>query len=309
MDLLPNSAQKTARSCLRKYSLRYRQGYRAVSDSDDLALGTLCHTGMEHLWHGSWDLAVAVGAMRAAGADPFVLAKAEAMVTGYHAQWSDSLDRYEVIAIEAEFQAPLVNPATGLPSRTFALAGKLDGLIRERSTGRVLVLEHKTSSEDISTGSIYWRRLLMDGQISTYFEGARALGHEPDGCLYDVLGKPKQRPLEVNKSRTIPETAEQYRDRLVEAIAAAPGAFYQRNEVPRLARELAEAAADRWQLATLLRDAARTDRYPRNPDACMAYGRCCEFFDCCSTGMDPSEHPGLARSERAHPELTEQSAA
>jgi hypothetical protein len=40
----------------------------------------------------------------------------------------------------------------------------------------VLVVEHKTSSEDVTPGSFYWSRLRMDGQVSVYFDGARALG-------------------------------------------------------------------------------------------------------------------------------------
>jgi hypothetical protein len=50
------------------------------------------------------------------------------MIRGYHARWSG--DALEVVAIEREFVAPLVNPTTGAASRTFCLAGKLDAIVR-----------------------------------------------------------------------------------------------------------------------------------------------------------------------------------
>jgi hypothetical protein len=69
----------------------------------------------------------------------------------------------------------LINPATGRASQTRQLGGKLDVLVRDQDS-RALIIEHKTSSEDLGPGSDYWRRLRMDPQISTYFVGARALG-------------------------------------------------------------------------------------------------------------------------------------
>jgi hypothetical protein len=54
--------------------------------------------------------------------DPYQLARAEALLFGYHARWIDDVEKYDVIAVESEFRAPLVNPATGAESKTFRLA-------------------------------------------------------------------------------------------------------------------------------------------------------------------------------------------
>lgn len=59
----------------------------------------------------------------------------------------------------------------------------------------VYVGEHKTTSLDIGEGSPYWKRLTLDAQIAKYLVGARALGHEPVGVLYDVIRKPQLRPF------------------------------------------------------------------------------------------------------------------
>lgn len=303
LPLLTASRLKTARACSRLDHYKYQLGYRAVGeDAEALTLGKMVHSGLEAWWH-TFDLTEAIKAVRVYDADPFAKARAEAMLAGYHLHWFSSSREYEVIAVEAEFRAPLVNPATGAESRTFMLGGKLDGIVRERATGRVLIIEHKTSGEDITPGSLYRRRLRMDGQVSLYFRGARALGHEADGCLYDVLAKFRQRPYIASAKRSQPETPEEFRDRLLEVISAAPDAAYARFEVSRDSADLAEADSDAWAMAGLLRDNARTNRHPRNVDACDRYGRCCEFIDICD-GSSTLDSDRYQRVENVHPELT-----
>lgn len=279
LPLLTASRLKDARACARLDSIKYVLGYRPVaSDSEALALGTLVHAGLEAWWKhlDGEPLAVAIEAIRAAQAEPYAKARAEAMLAGYHVKWLDVSRGYEVVAVEQEFRAPLINPATGAASRTYQLAGKIDAVVRERDTDRVLLVEHKTSSEDIGSGSFYWRRLRMDGQVSLYFAGARALGYDPAGCLYDIIAKPRQRPYQANSKRAQPESADEFRDRLCDAIAATPDAYYMRGEVARDSADLADAAADRWMIAESLRDNLARGRHPRNPDACARYGRTCD---------------------------------
>lgn len=255
--------------------------------------------------------------MASPGTDPFDLARAEVMLRGYHARWSD--EHYEVVAVEAEFRAPLVNPETGAASRTWTLGGRLDVIVRELVEGRrLLLIEHKTSSEEIAPGSDYVKRLRLDGQVSIYYEGGGALGHHFDGCLYDILAKPRQRPLKATpresrkyktdgslyaNQRDQDETPEQFKARLVEAIAADPNSYFVRAEVVRLREEMDEARFDLWQLGRQLREAELAHRFPRNPDSCLRYGRTCEFFGVC-TGEASLEDPALfRRSEVIHPEL------
>lgn len=160
-----------------------------------------------------------------------------------------------------------------------------------------LVVEHKTTSLEIGPGSPYWRRLLLDSQISTYLTGARALGHEPDGVLYDVVRKVALRPqratpVESRKytkdgrlyaaQRESDETPDEYRERVRAAIAAAPEAHYQRGTVVRLEREVADAARDMWELGRQIRESQLAHRWPRNPDACDSYGQICPYFDVCT---------------------------
>ena len=251
-------------------------------------------------------------------ADPFELARATAMLTGYHYRWDADMDRYEVLAVEKEFTAPLVNPLTRAASRTWRIGGKLDAVVAERATGRQLIVEHKSASGEVGPGSEYWRRLRIDGQVSLYFDGAKALGYDPQGCLYDVLSKPGQRPLRATPEesrkytkdgrlyaaqRDRDETPDEYLARIIDAIAADPNGFYQRGEVVRMERELSEAQHDIWQIGKQVRESDLAGRWPRNPDACVRYGQTCSFFDVCTGEASLDDENRFRRSYEVHPEL------
>jgi hypothetical protein len=262
--------------------------------------------------------------------------KAQVLLEGYHHRWLD--EGLVPLRVEAEFQCPLVNPATGAPSKLYRLGGKLDVIARLRDGSH----RHRRAQ-------VLRRRRLdrldvldpprMDGQVSTYFDGAAALGLPADTCLYDVIGKPTQRPAAVplldeagakivldsggqrvrtkdgKKWRetgdaaqgfvlqTRPETPEEYRDRLRAVVAEDPDRYYARGEVVRLEEELFGHRQDMWALAVQLRD-HRQLHQPRNPDACVAYGSTCEFFDCCSGAASLDDAARFVRLEDVHPELT-----
>ncbi len=318
--LLTNSRLKTARRCQREHLLQYELGYRPVIDAEALRFGSLFHAALE-----AWTLAIQQGrdplltaltVLAASEADPFDRVKAECLISGYHFRWQN--EPYDVLAVEKEFETELRNPETSQASRTWRLGGKVDAIVRNRADGRVFLMEHKTSAEDITQGSEYWRRLRMDGQISIYFDGAKSLGFDVSACLYDVIGKPGLRPLKATpmesrkfkangelyaNQRANDETPEEYRARLLEAIAENPAKYYQRGEVVRLEAEMDESHFDIWQTAKQIREAELAHRAPRNPDACMRFGRLCPFFSVCS-GEGSLDNPAhFTRNSNVHPEL------
>jgi hypothetical protein len=326
MRILTNSRLKTARSCQREHLFRYELGYRPVEDAHALRFGSLVHLGLEALFLAvmaglpvqAW-LEAALAAVQAE-ADLFDRVKAEEILRGYFYRWKD--EPYEVLAVEAKFELPLINPATGAPSRTWRLSGKLDLVVRDLRDGLVRIMEHKTSSEDVTPGSIYWKRLRMDGQVSVYYDGAASLGHEVTGCVYDVLAKPGIRPLKATpqgsrkykangelyaNQREQDETPEEFRIRLVEAISENPAAYYQRGDVVRLESEMEEARFDSWQTAQQIQEALRLGRSPRNPDACVRFGRTCPFFAVCAGDAQLEDESLFPRLDDVHPELSEPS--
>ena len=322
LDILTNSRLKAYRRCPRLHHLRYERGYLPAVDAETLRFGDLFHQGLEAWWLTAGDdrLADAIAAVRAVDSDPFDLVKAEELLLGYHVRWGS--ENYEVIGVEVEFRAPLCNPETGAASRTFQQGGKLDVLIRDERR-RVLIVEHKTSSEEIGAGSIYWQRLRMDGQVSGYFDGAAALGHPAEACLYDVIKKPGIRPLKATpeesrkytkggllyaNQRESDETPDEYRARLRADIEEKPDAYYQRGEVVRLEADMAEHAFDIWQTGRLIRESQLAARAPRNPDGCFQYGRLCSFFDVCTGAASLDDTARFVRVNNPHTELSMEAA-
>ena len=259
--------------------------------------------------------------------DTFDLIRAEEMLLGYHTRWAEETrDTLEVLAVEEEFLEPLVNPETGAPSRTFQRAGKLDVRVRERATGRLIVVEHKTSSEEIEPGAIYWQLLTMNSQVSGYLNAHR----DCVAVLYDVLGKPGLKPLKATppesrtytkekvdkktgevlepsrlyaNQRATDETADEYRERVRAAIVADPDAYLRRGTVVRLPSELEEAATDDWNIAGAIREAKRTGQWPRNADSCRRFKRLCQYFALCTHTASADDTLEYARTE-THRELS-----
>ena len=204
--------------------------------------------------------------------------------------------------------------------------GKMDAIAKDHSTGELLLVEHKVSSEDIEAGSSYWRRLRLDTQVSKYFVGARALGYDVAKCLYDVLRRPAQRPLEATPEaarkytkatknqpsrlyagqRDRGETVDEYRGRVMEDIAERPDFYYRRGIVVRHAADIREWATDTWKMAEQVRLGEADGHYPKNPDACGLYHRDCEYLPVCS-GEATIDDPALyRRAAGAHEELAEE---
>lgn len=301
--ILTASRLGAARACQRLHHYRYELGYRPLEDAHALRFGQLVHRGLEAWWtaEAGERLEAAHALLRGEEADPFERVRAEELLRGYDVRWGG--EAYELLAAEVPFEAALRNPLTGHVSRTWRLAGKVDAVVRDVRDGRVLLVEHKTSSEDISPGSLYWRRLRLDGQVSVYYEGAAALGYDVQGCIYDVLGKPQLRPYKPSKQRPAAETPEEFRARVNEELASNPLRYYERAEVVRLESEMTEALWDVWQLAQQIREAQLAERAPRNPDACMRWGRVCPYFDVCTGAADLTDESRFARSDNVHPEL------
>jgi hypothetical protein len=357
--LLTASRLKSNRRCQRLHDLKYNKGWKVIGSDDwKLKFGSLIHDALEIYFlsrmardAGELDedgqaidpifealtlLEEKREAAKEEGGqqiDEFDLAKARAIMQGYHARWETD-EIAEVLAVEAEFRAELVNPDTNRNSQIWDIAGKIDAIVRMKD-GRVFIMEHKTSSDDITMGSTYWRLLRMDGQISMYYVGgdtlAAELGFERiEGCLYDILGKPQIRPkskstgpeedfykkqtkkqIEAGSPRELKknvrlhdETPEEFYERCLAVIAENPHKFYQRGEVVRLENEVDDHMADTWTQGQIMRENERKGRAPRDPDACQnKFGRTCDFFDLCTGAAFLEDETTFYRVEDVHPEL------
>ncbi len=186
-QLYTASRLRVWRECPRKHDYRYRLGIRTPA-TPPMAFGTNTHEALE-AWYRAWQagedrLGAAYAVTDAAAVDEVDRAKLHALCAAYDLRWGG--EPWEVLAVEQEFRYYL---------GTVEIGGKIDAIIRDRATGKVYVVEHKTSSADTSPGSSYWDRLCIDTQVSIYIDGAAMLGYEVAGCIYDVIKRPQHELL------------------------------------------------------------------------------------------------------------------
>lgn len=320
--ILTTSRRSAFRLCARLHDVRYVRRYRPAQEPTALVLGTAVHAALEAHWRV---LPLPVHP------DPYIDARVRVMVEGYDAKWPGDVHRYHLLAAEKRFEHALLDPVLFTASDRWTCGGKIDAIVRDRTTGATLVIEHKTTSFDVGPSSPFWERQTMDDQCSTYVLGAEALGYEVDRILYDVLRKPpdpitatpieKRRYRKAKKGeehlapddeqllyknqRAHDETPAEYEARIRELVFEDLDAWYARREVPRIEGQIRAHMEDAWADALRMQHAQDNHLAPRNPDACFRYGRCW-LWDHCAQGEDLDSNPDrYVRSGVAHPELEE----
>ena len=254
-------------------------------------------------------------------------AKARGLMAGYHLRWQNQ--EYTAISVEETITADLYNPTTGARSRTFMLGGKMD--VRGELNGQSVVIDHKTTSDDIADpNGTYWRQLIIESQLSHYLLLEWLNGRKPDNAMWDVIRKPSISPRQLTKAEqkeitfdkkwfgaqlsdeqiaeamsTGRETMDLYEYRLIhDCTAERPDRYFQRRTIPRLDSEIFEYAGEVWDHGQDMIIARRENRNPRNSGSCMAYGTPCQFLGVCS-GYDNIDSDKWQRSAWVHPELVQ----
>lgn len=308
---LTNSMRNKFASCHRAFKFCYEDLKRPIKTSDALNFGTAMHQLLECYWLNAEAEFPNVD-------DEYTAMTLKALFEGYRNRWEEyDRNTYETICTERAFKAPLMNPETGGISKTFHLAGKIDALAKEKATGKVVIVEHKTTGQDIGPGSDYWRKLPIDGQVSGYYVGAEAIDYPASKCLYDVIRKPTIKPYKAtpedkrkyNKDgslskacREFDETPDEWYERLTADIASRPDYYYARIEISRSDNDLMEYLFDMWAVSREISDAQRMNRWSRNPQACSVFGTC-EYFGVCTGEQDIDDVTLFRTAERANEEL------
>jgi hypothetical protein len=296
------------RNCRKAVDWRYLQQLVPLERDRNLHFGSLIHECLE-LWHGQRDLALVLdlidrrSAARAQDEDEkrgWHLATA--MMRAYAERYAE--EEFEVVALEQVFKGPIVNPATGAASRSFRLAGKVDGVVR--IDGEYFILEHKTVSQ---IDSDYLERLWTDFQITLYAHYIEQTTGVPiTGILYNVLVKAKlqqgkgeteeeyqaRRAELLAKSKTgkttakrkLPESDEEFQQRLTEKYTD-PEMFHR--EMLYLSRDRFDILrSELWELTQTFLDARRRGIFYQNTAFCFNYQRPCPYFALCRSNGNPN---------------------
>lgn len=310
-QLTTYSMWRSFRDCRMACKYRYFDNLSPLERAHSLAFGSVIHDCLE-LWHGTRDLASVLARIDQSYPKRHVLDTegegqradwnlATVMMQGY-AQAYPAED-FQIVALEKGFQGPIINPVTGAESRSFLLAGKVDGIVL--LNGQHYLLEHKTAS---MIDGAYLERLWTDFQITLYAGYLeKVLGIRITGIIYNVLAKAKLRQSKgeteaeyearcaelIAKSKTgktsakrkLPETDTEFQERLA-AKYAEPGMFHR--EMLFLSRDsFHELQAELWELSKALLDARRRGAWYRNTSQCFQYGRPCAYWPICSSGGNP----------------------
>jgi hypothetical protein len=242
---------------------------------------------------------------------------ARAMLLAYVEKYPG--EDFEVVFVEKEFKCPIINPASGYPSRTYAIAGKVDAVVR--INGEYFLLEHKTASN--ITGD-YIERLPMDFQVTLYSDYlGQAENIVISGIIYNVIAKAQlkqgmgeteeefqeRRAALIAKSKTgrttakrkVPEPDDAFQERLAEKYRD-DGMFHrERLYVSRDQYDMLHSEV--WELTQQLLLARRTGRWYMNTDYCFHYNRPCQYFPICRSNENPNVIENMYRVVQPHPEL------
>jgi hypothetical protein len=329
LQLLTHSEMQCYQRCPREHFFRYTLRRRSRSEEAPLIFGRLIDECLQVWWtagplHGKaamltklGEMAMEVNAYQKPRYSAYDIAKAKALLIGYDARWAN--EPYEVLRVQPIFRTPVINPETSRKSNVFELGGKLDVIVRDVRTGEIVIVETKTTSDDISSTSSYWHTIsALDPQISTYYTGARALGLEAQRVVYDVIHKPKFIPYKATpeekreyrktdgqlyaNQRAEDETPDEYFERIALDIIDAPDTYYARGDIVRLEQDERDHAEDVWYTAKIMHENEIAERYPRHRGSCKRYGRMCSYFAVCS-GVATIE--SMPVSEEKHEELKE----
>lgn len=315
-----NSSLATARDCLRRYDLQYLQRLNRIGlDALPLAVGTAWHKAHE---------------ARNKGEDPYAAIDwfapnalwAEKLRRLFAAhEWRWQADDFEFVESELTFRVDI----GGMP-----FEGQIDGIVRDRESGRLGLLDYKTTSDSLAGD--YFDRLRLDVQVGGIYAMAfRELhGDWPAFILYDVTRKPTIKPKALTKAdiaritggdptyfgEAVSESAlaaidvgekgesvSMYGARLTSDIGNDPDKYFARRAIPRSPRDYEPLIDDLRAQVGIIQHAIGRGHMPRNPDACNKYGRC-PFAALCELHIYPrdteAEPPeGYERRDALHPEL------
>jgi len=286
------SAIATFRDCRQKYKHRYLDLIEKIRElAPALWIGTLIHLCLE-MWHRLQPLGEILDFIHDSrvDGDNRNWIQCAAIMTAYARKYPQE-DEFKIITLEDEFCGPLINPVTGHQSTTMELAGKIDGLIQYPDESYA-IFEHKTTSTDLEK---YTNTLWSDFQTRFYCqEYGRYKGITIRKALFNI----------IKKSAIKGRKGESDEDRIARMADDIQFKRYLLSFDPALMGEIGEQV---WELKDNMQAAARKNKYYKNESQCKhAFGGMCDYYDLCSSGMNPIVRHSLYRKrERSHTELSQ----
>lgn len=278
MELLTNSAIGQFKNCRRAFYYRRVKELALRYESISRGVGSAVHKGLEtgsveealHLFDDTFP-SDQEEANRLEVNRAIVQAMLEGYFDLYGAGWDG--DFYP----EKQFELPIINPDTGATSRSFRLAGKVDGLLHK--DGRWWLVEYKTAG---MVDKNYIDHLMLDQQLTTYIYGLqRQEGVKISGIIYRMLRKPSIRQRKN-------ETVGQFTDRLSQDYKDRPEFYFYEEQLYRTQEDLDEFERELWSITQDLLKCRREGLWYRNTSRCRDWGSC-DYLPLCSYQPDAAD--------------------
>jgi len=293
-NYLTATRMSTLLTCARRHYWRFEVGLIHEADTLALRFGKSWALAMKARAEGkNFDQALAAAVPPGTQFEEIELATLSGLLAGYFVHYlNDNL--FKTIYPEVGFSQPLEQ------SRTFTLAGKIDGLCQLHDE-RLALKEDKTTSDSVAPDSDFWLRNRFNSQLFQYVLAAQKLGWDIEVVIYDVTRKPAIEPRQIPRLdmyklkivldaegkrvfkkdgtpressdkekgwtlQTTTETPEQFSKRLYEDTQARPEFYFARREVPILMDDLASFYHQRLALSWQILHNRQSQKRAKRPE-------------------------------------------
>ena len=286
--LVSHSGMETYRKCPHKYYLGRVANVQPVEVKRAPAFGTAGHTRLECLVTGHTRFIPTMTAEDSVLLDCLILA--------YEVRWGIPKG-----VAEGHFVVPIVAP-DGKPDPDIEMQGYIDIETED------YVLDHKFTSANITP--TYIKELDRNPQAEEYLIAAQENGSRASYAIWDIIRSTayKRRTATPEHEREFykrngkygkkgdpkpgtyleDETWEEFRQRIVDDIAADPDKFFTRVPLRKTEEELDRRRYDIWATAKQIQHSIEAKAFPRNNNSCKDYGGC-EYEPVCWDGVDPAQ--------------------
>lgn len=276
-NVIDSSKLSTYMQCPRKFYFRYVLGWEKEIPNHHLSFGTAWHLAVEHLLRNNYtkeSLEEAqylfyarykqdIEAYDIKELSPKDPENALLSLKNYFVEFFSDVRNYEVLKTEI---AGLV-----MISPTATMHFKLDALLKERKSGKVLFIDQKTSQRKYTDWGNHWQ---LSTQMLTYLHALH--------CLFprEEIGRSKIRcSFFYKKSNTDFEESEIVKSpSQLQSWLVRTNVWYQNLQYD---MQLLEEEDDTENTAML--------SFPQNDNACFSYGTQCAYFNFCNAWSNPLE--------------------
>ena len=285
LELYDSSKMKEFARCPRRYFYNYVLGWE--TPSNHLVFGSSYHIAMEHLLLNGYSIDSMVDAYQLFLEDyrktyppstdelfwPKTPENCEVVIRKYCEEYKDDFDKYELLYTEIGGTVPV--------TEDIKLTYRMDSVLRDKRSGKIFSLEHKTASSDWN----WTRQWELDLGIGTYTH-----------VLNSVFGPENVDCIKMNASgfkRTPKKGWEQLL--AMTPLTVQPPYFFLRHHAKRSNSQMRN-----WMwTAVYYVDQIRThlswlmdcddsdpclNCFPMNPEGCDKYGGCSYHDFCCTYG-------------------------